>query len=103
MDADQLIELILENAKKDRKKLETVCDALLKIGSVGEFQDPEAQASVAIPMAKVAEALTKNNAQLVELVKIKVRSVPKKEEEFSDDDLAEAYEQLNSTNFEGKN
>lgn len=73
-----LIEEVIENARKDRARLEKVADALLTVSAdqpeapaQGEEKIAQAAASAAVSeeLSKVTDSLTKINQQLVELVK----------------------------------
>ena len=73
-----LVDEILENARRDRKRLESIADGLTHgFGQLGDstFQegepaDPEVSAAFAEEIAKISDSLCKINQQLVELVKI---------------------------------
>lgn len=77
-----LVDEIIENARKDRKRLEAVADGLTQgfgrfgdsVQEEGEPLDPEVSAAFAEEIAKVADSLTKVNQQLVELVKIDAKA-----------------------------
>jgi hypothetical protein len=83
-----LVDEIVENARRDRKRLEAVADGLThgfgRLGDTveedGEPLDPEVSAAFAEEISKVADSLTKVNQQLVELVKIDARVASKSED-----------------------
>lgn len=83
-----LVDEIIENARKDRRRLEAVADGLThgfdqlgaNTGDDEEALDPEVSAAFAEEIAKIADSLTKVNQQLVELVKIDVKASAKAEE-----------------------
>lgn len=76
-----LVDEIIENARRDRKRLEAVADGLTHgFGQLGDNTnedggalDPEVSAAFAEEIAKVTDSLSKINQQLVELVKIDVK------------------------------
>lgn len=67
---DELLQEILDNARSDREKLQDAYDSLMS--AVSEA-DPLQQAAIIEPVVMVADALTKNNSQLIELAKIRVK------------------------------
>lgn len=83
-----LVDEIIENARKDRKRLESVANGLThgfgRFGDTsneeGEPLDPEVSAAFAEEIAKIADSLTKVNQQLVELVKIDAKATAKHED-----------------------
>lgn len=79
--SEQLIEEIHEYIIKDRQRLEQVSESLLRAAET----DPLAAAE---PFAKVADVLNKSTAQLVEIVKAKLRSETKggSDVEFSEEE-----------------
>lgn len=76
MKKEELIAEILENARKDRKRLEAVADGLLEGSKTFLSEDDEGEintevaAAFAEEVAKVSEVLTRINHELVELVKV---------------------------------
>jgi predicted lipid-binding transport protein (Tim44 family) len=85
---EMLTEEIIENARRDRKRLEMVADALTKRYNFGDLKeieeletvdsqlDPEVAAAFAEEIAKIGDSLTRVNQQLVELVKVETRRTP---------------------------
>jgi hypothetical protein len=73
-----LVEEILENARKDRIRIENLLEKMLKVSSVPGVEDDLAQVAVAEQVADLTDSLTKMNQQLVELVKVQSKN---KEEE----------------------
>jgi hypothetical protein len=78
-----LVDEIIENARKDRLRLEAVAGGLMhgfgKFGdsTEGDPLDPEVSAAFAEEIAQIADSLTKVNQQLVELVKIDAKALAK--------------------------
>lgn len=83
-----LVDEIIENARRDRKRLEAVADGLThgfgrlgdSVEENGEALDPEVSAAFAEEIAQVSDSLTKVNQQLVELVKIDAKATAKHED-----------------------
>ena len=69
--SDELIDEAHGNLAKDRQGLEEFRDVVLKI--VKLTGDPIIQASFSDSFAKIVDGLTKNNAQLVELAKLRLK------------------------------
>lgn len=75
MTKDELIQEALDNARRDRKNVESVRDHILKL-----TQDPSVNADgasvlgIADNIAKLSDVLTKMNAQIVELTKIAAKA-----------------------------
>ena len=72
-----LVDEIIENARRDRRRLESVAEGLTNgFKQMGETDpgeeplDPDVSAAFAEEIAKISDSLTKVNQQLVELVKI---------------------------------
>lgn len=70
-ETEELVREAHENVRSDRKLLRDYADALSKVKGVAE--DPLAIAGLAEPMARIADGLTRANAQLVELAKLMVK------------------------------
>lgn len=60
-----------ENVRKDRRRLEEFADSISKIGEIAG--DPLAKAGLADAISRLADGLTRSNAQLVELAKLLVK------------------------------
>lgn len=65
---DELITEAHQNIQKDRQVLSKYLDDLVDLATKGE--DPLAKVAMAEQIARLADGLTKSNAQLVELAKI---------------------------------
>lgn len=76
METEDLIKEIIENARRDRARLEDVSSALLSSITVAGVEDPLAKAAMAEQLARVTDSLSKTNQQLVELVKIHAKQDP---------------------------
>ncbi len=110
-----LVDEIIENARRDRKRLEAVANGLTQgFGRLGdtadeneETLDPEVSAAFAEEIAKVSDSLTKVNQQLVELVKIDAKKsaeiekkpgsgkISRKEADAIYDELSEPSAEIN--------
>ena len=101
--ADELMEEIAKNVREDRARLVEICDALLSICKTGDFEDPAGKAAIAEPFAKIADSLTKSNAQLVEVAKLRAKDKKPSEDEFSDQDLEDAYTNIQDDDIDRKN
>ncbi len=90
---EELVEEIHENAVRDRKRLESYVD---QVGRPHENLDPEVAAALAESMVDISEALTRNNAQLVEVAKIlmKKKLSTKNDDDFSGDEADEVFEEI---------
>jgi hypothetical protein len=71
---EELLDEIKENARRDRKRLEKVCDNLMDAGGDAE------------EISMISDSLTKSNAQLLELAKLKAKA-------FSDNNEEETFSQ----------
>jgi ubiquinone biosynthesis protein UbiJ len=104
---EELIEEIISNARRDRKRLEAVADGLTqKFQNIGEVAtmgegdeavlDPEVAAAFSEEITKVSEALCRVNHELVELVKIDSKKAPALAEptKLSPEELQSAYEEI---------
>ncbi len=69
--SDKLIEEIKENVKKDRDRLESYCERLVTF--VKSSGDPELMVGASEGIAKVSAELTRNNQQLIELAKLRLK------------------------------
>lgn len=69
--SDKLIEEIKENAKKDRDRLEGYCEQLVNF--VKNSGDPELMVDASDGIAKVSAELTRNNQQLIEVAKLRLK------------------------------
>jgi hypothetical protein len=94
MDVDDLVTEILTNARSDRHTIERVRDSLMNVLS------SEDQANLGFAtenVARLSEALTKINAQLVELVKVGTKGVKETKEKHADsifDEISEEQEAI---------
>lgn len=83
------------NAKSDRRRLE---DLYEDIASLFNKEDKEASIMIAEPLTKLSDCLTKNNVQLIEIAKTKLKSennsVHSKLDDFSDDETEMLYDEL---------
>lgn len=68
---EELFSEIHNNIKNDRRRLEDFCDAIKKV-EVAE-QDPMAKIALTDNLTQLVDSLTRSNAQLVELLKVKVK------------------------------
>ena len=98
---ENLVEEIISNARRDRKRLEACADGLTHgFNSVGsateEGLDPEVAAAFAEEIAGISDALTNINKQLVELVKMEksAPAEPPSPTKLTPDEIADAYEQI---------
>lgn len=72
---EALINEALENSRKDRKKLEGVRDQIIDLGNDASLlAEPTGIIAIAEHVSKLADVLTKMNAQLVEMSKIAAKS-----------------------------
>jgi vacuolar-type H+-ATPase subunit E/Vma4 len=69
--SDKLIEEIKENAKKDRDRLEGFCEQLVNF--IKNSGDPELMVEASDGIAKVSAELTRNNQQLIEVAKLRLK------------------------------
>lgn len=98
---DNLIEEIIANTRRDRIRLEACADGLTKgFGRMNaatedeqEQLDPEVAAAFAEEIARISEALTNSNKQLVELVKLETKAAPElpDPDKLSKSDLESVY------------
>lgn len=79
---DDLVSEIVQNARSDRMRLEDVCDAV--VDAAKKTDDPLALLGLSEQMAAVTDSLTKNNAQLVEVAKIRAKNQQPKDEKVDD-------------------
>ena len=87
---ESLTEEIIQNARRDRKRLEAVADSLThrydelkaseELAAADDQLDPEVAAAFAEEIAKLSDSLTRVNQQLVELVKVETRRAPPEDE-----------------------
>lgn len=101
---EALIDEIIENARRDRKRLEMVADGLIndfkKItddSSEEEIEQgvPEEFASAyAEEISKISDSLSRVNQQLVEIVKADRKSNPTAPDKLGKDDLEEALDEI---------
>lgn len=90
---DDLAEEVLKNARKDRERLEGYVD---QMGN-SAISDPDLAAALADSMVAVSEALTKNNAQFVEVLKVKQRRDESKldgGDEFGSNETEDMFEEI---------
>lgn len=74
---EQLFQEILDNARRDRKTIETVQNDLIKaVRSVQVEEDGLTMMAIAEQLAKLADSLTRTNAQLVEISKVQAKNSP---------------------------
>jgi ethanolamine ammonia-lyase small subunit len=69
--SEQLLDEIKSNANKDRDRLEQYCDKL--VNYVINSGDPELMVGASDGISKVAAELTRNNQQLVEVAKLRLK------------------------------
>jgi hypothetical protein len=96
-----LVDEVIENARRDRKRLEAVADGLthgFDSKDDSEELDPEVSAAFAEEIAKISDSLTKVNQQLVELIKVDAKKNPPadaaKPEKLSKQDKEDLYDEL---------
>ena len=102
-----LVDEIVENARRDRRRLEAVAEGLTNgFGTLGDSNgdeaggtlDPEVSAAFAEELAKVTDSLSKINQQLIELVKVESKreenKTPDQPAKLSKEDKEALYEQL---------
>jgi hypothetical protein len=101
MNRDQLIEEIVENARRDRKRLETTLQGLTTgFKSFNENPEEEEQLNTAVAaayaeiIAKVGEVLTRVNHELVELVKADKSITPTGPGKLNAADVRDVYEEI---------
>ena len=95
MKSDELIQRALENIIEDRDKLKELYESMKKAVDV----DPFAAIAASENIVKVADSLTKQTGQLVELAKIKQKSelLARKKldgDELDSDDVDEVYAEI---------
>jgi len=92
--SDELIDEAHTNLGKDREGLEEFRDILLKTVKVAG--DPIIQVSLCDSFSKLFDCLTKNNAQLVELAKIRLKKEFLKDpkDAFSDDETNTMFDEI---------
>jgi len=100
----ELFEEVIENARRDRARLEKVADALLTVSAdteeapaEGEEKIANAAASAAVSeeLSKVTDSLTKINQGLIELVKHQRRTQQQQDDEkMNSDDKEDVYKRL---------
>lgn len=102
---EDLIDEIIANARRDRKRLESVADGLIqKYNDTSDFAateesqaqaDPEVAAAFSEELAKVSDSLTKINQQLVEIVKVEKKSSSAQADgKLSSEDVEDAYNEI---------
>lgn len=101
---ENLIEEIISNTRRDRTRLEACADGLTQgfgrmntaTDDEGSPLDPEVAAAFAEEIARISEALTNSNKQLVELVKMEAKAAPPAEDptQLSKKDLEDVYESI---------
>lgn len=100
----ELIEEIIENARRDRLRLEKVADALIKVSedteeapAEGEENIANAAASAAVSeeLSKVTDSLTKINQSLVEVFKHQRKSAQNEDDKkMTSSDKDDVYDRL---------
>ncbi|MHB8407901.1 MAG: hypothetical protein ACYDHY_07445 [Acidiferrobacterales bacterium] len=92
---DELADEILQNARNDRARLEDWADAGVK--NLKDV-DPTVAAELAMNLVNVAEALTKNNAQLVALAQLRLKEKltksGKADEGFDSEERDQLFEKI---------
>lgn len=83
---------VLKNARSDRQRLEGYVDQMGK----SSINDPELAAALADSMVAVSEALTKNNAQFVEVLKVRQKrdEAGDNTEDFGSDETENMFEEI---------
>lgn len=96
METEEIIKEAIENARRDRKRLEEISDLMLKVAQVGEDIDPLAKAAMGEQMAKITDSLTRSNSQLVELAKLGVKQkvLEGKEEGDTEADREDMFDEI---------
>lgn len=103
MTREDLIEEIIANARRDRKRLEAVADGLVnnfaKVPTPDQAEDPaefdpEIAAAFAEEIAHVGDSLTRVNQQLVELVKTETKAKKAAPGRLSPEEVESAYEAI---------
>lgn len=89
---DDLMDEVLKNARSDRQRLEGYVDQMGK----SSINDPELAAALADSMVAVSEALTKNNAQFVEVLKVRQKrdEAGDNTEDFGSDETENMFEEI---------
>ena len=89
MKSDEFISKAQENIYRDREKLQRLYDDLERLKDA----DPVAVQIISSDLVKIADSLTKQTAQLVELAKLKQKAegVRQTEDELSSEDYEELY------------
>lgn len=92
--SDELIDEAHRNLAKDRRGLEDFRDVVLKVAKLTE--DPLVQVSLSDSFTKIVDGLTKNNAQLVELAKLRLKKEFLKDPKnaFSDDETDTMFDEI---------
>lgn len=104
---EELIDEIINNARRDRKRLEAVADGLAngfaRVPTSGEDEiddhfDSEVAAAFAEEISKISDSLSKVNQQLVEIVKSERKnSVPDdaSPKKLTPDQIDGVYDEIN--------
>lgn len=92
--SDELIDEAHKNLAKDRQGLEEFRDVVLKVAKM--TGDPVIQVSLSDSFAKIVDGLTRNNAQLVELAKLRLKKEFLKDPKnaFSDDETDTMFDEI---------
>ena len=102
---EDLFDEILKNVRNDREKLTKVRDNIIDGMTTTELAiEPLAMLGIAENIAKISDVLTKQNAQLVELTKVSVKSDNPEEDSLSEkDDIFDEIEASGTQAGDGVN
>lgn len=96
-----LIEEIISNARRDRKRLEAAADGLANGMKQGDPEDPESgsydpdvAAAFAEELSRLGDSLTRVNQQLVELVKADRKKSAEEPTKLGKAEVEEVYDEI---------
>lgn len=107
MAKNDYIEEVKDNIMVDRKKLTDLYDSIKKLTLVQGQEDILALAAVSENLVKIADSLTKQNSQLVDLAKLKQKineakkPAPGDGAGFGDGDADEIFNEINAQSKKG--
>lgn len=91
---DDLFDEIHNNLRNDRRKMEKFWDALDEL----DQEDAAARLAFLEPASKLGEALSRNSSQLLELAKVRIKSVGTDEGDgpMSGDEVEDVFNEIGS-------
>jgi len=92
-DSSHIAEIAEERICEDRKKLEELQEKLLELAKSSD-NDLIACAAISEHITRIADSLTKQTAQLIELAKIKQKNelIVKRKDSLSESDVEDLYD-----------